>query len=99
MLVCATELRGVITSYSIHYTKLYETPGVTLRHPTKVVQLLLDAGPAVVLADGARLQAQLIVAADGRDSQIRAMAGIGTKGWDYDQHAIVATITPQRHLV
>ena len=79
------------------WERLEKTPGVTLRHPAKVVQLLLDEGPAVLLDDGARLQAQLIVAADGRDSQIRTMAGIGTKGWDYDQHAIVATITPQRH--
>jgi 2-polyprenylphenol 6-hydroxylase len=79
------------------WERLEKTPGVSLRYPAKVVQLLLDEGPSVVLDDGDRLQAKLIVAADGRDSQIRAMAGIGTKGWDYDQHAIVATITPQRH--
>jgi 2-polyprenylphenol 6-hydroxylase len=57
----------------------------------------LHNGPAVHLSDGKRLEAKLIVAADGRDSQLRAMAGIGTRGWDYDQHAIVATITVEQH--
>ncbi len=45
----------------------------------------------------ATLQAQLIVGADGRESLVRKLAAIGTQGWDYDQHAIVATIRPQRH--
>jgi 2-polyprenylphenol 6-hydroxylase len=78
------------------WERLEVLEGVTLRCPSKVERLLLEEGPAVVLADGTRLQARLIVAADGRDSQIRTMAGIGTQGWVYDQHAIVATITPER---
>lgn len=78
------------------WERLEQLEAVILRCPAKVEQLLLDEGPAVVLDDGSRLQAALIVAADGRDSQIRTMAGIGTRGWAYDQHAIVATITPER---
>ncbi|MCU7842569.1 MAG: UbiH/UbiF/VisC/COQ6 family ubiquinone biosynthesis hydroxylase [Candidatus Thiodiazotropha sp. (ex Monitilora ramsayi)] len=70
---------------------------VDLRYPARVSQLLLDGSQGVMLDDGSHLQAELIVAADGRDSQIRSMAGIDTKGWDYDQHAIVATITPEQH--
>ncbi|MCU7809196.1 MAG: UbiH/UbiF/VisC/COQ6 family ubiquinone biosynthesis hydroxylase [Candidatus Thiodiazotropha sp. (ex Semelilucina semeliformis)] len=79
------------------WQRLESLQGVTLRCPARVTQLLLDDKPGVILDDGTHLQARLIVAADGRDSQIREMAGIGTKGWDYDQHAIVATITPQQH--
>ncbi len=79
------------------WEQLEKLPNVTLRHPAGVKELLLNDGPAVRLADGDRLQAKLVVAADGRDSQIRAMAGIGTRGWDYDQHAIVATVTVERH--
>lgn len=78
------------------WERLEHLEGVTLRCPARVERLLPNEGPALLLADGSRLQAQLIVAADGRDSQLRAMAGIGTKGWAYDQHAIVATITPER---
>jgi 2-octaprenylphenol hydroxylase len=79
------------------WERLEQQSNVSLRVPAGVSQLLLEEGPALRLADGELLRAQLIVAADGRDSQLRAMAGIGTKGWDYDQHAIVATISPQRH--
>jgi 2-polyprenylphenol 6-hydroxylase len=78
------------------WERMEHLEGITLRCPAGVDRLLLDEGPALLLTDGSRLQAQLIVAADGRDSQIRSMAGIGTKGWAYDQHAIVATITPER---
>jgi 2-octaprenylphenol hydroxylase len=79
------------------WERLEKLPNVTLRVPAGVSELLLEDEPVLRLGDGELLQAGLIVAADGRDSQIRAMAGIGTKGWDYDQHAIVATISPQQH--
>ncbi len=79
------------------WEKLERLPNVDLRYPVGVKALQLDQAPAVMLSDGTRLQAKLIVAADGRDSRIRAMAGIGTRGWDYDQHAIVATIEVERH--
>lgn len=79
------------------WEQLEGLPNVTLRHPASVSSLQLEGGPALYLADGEQLKASLVVAADGRDSQIRAMAGIDTKGWDYDQHAIVATVSPQQH--
>jgi 2-octaprenylphenol hydroxylase len=79
------------------WERLEQLPNVTLRTDAKIDALLLHEGPALRLSDDRLLTAELIVAADGRDSQIRAMAGIGTRGWDYDQHAIVATVTPQRH--
>ena len=41
--------------------------------------------------------AELIVAADGAQSALRAMAGLGTRGWAYDQHAVVAIVRPARH--
>jgi 2-octaprenylphenol hydroxylase len=43
------------------------------------------------------LAAELVVAADGTQSALRAMAGLGTRGWAYDQHAVVATVRPARH--
>ena len=44
------------------------------------------------LADGANFRANLIVAADGRNSPAREAAGIAMRGWTYDQMAIVATV-------
>lgn len=46
----------------------------------------------LVLADGRILSAPLVVAADGRQSLLRRLAGIGTVSWDYRQSGIVATI-------
>lgn len=79
------------------WERLEQLPNVTLLYPAGVAELLLDQQPGLVLQDGRRLHAKLIVAADGRDSRLRDMASIGTRGWDYDQHAIVATVKPTRH--
>ncbi|MCB1760290.1 MAG: UbiH/UbiF/VisC/COQ6 family ubiquinone biosynthesis hydroxylase [Gammaproteobacteria bacterium] len=46
----------------------------------------------LLLASGRSLRARLIVAAEGVNSPLREMAEIASRGWDYDQHAIVATI-------
>ncbi len=78
------------------WERLESLPNVTLKYPARVAELQLGEQPEVLLESGERLAAGLVVAADGRDSQIRQMAGIGTQGWEYDQHAIVATISPER---
>jgi len=39
-----------------------------------------------------RLQARLVVAADGADSQMRKLCNLGAEEKDYEQHAIVANI-------
>lgn len=46
----------------------------------------------VLLEDGRCLSAPLIVAADGARSIIREQVGFKTREWDYDHHAIVATV-------
>jgi 2-octaprenyl-6-methoxyphenol hydroxylase len=48
------------------------------------------------LSDGARLDAALLVAADGARSRLREAAGIGWVGWAYDQQGIVATLSHER---
>lgn len=54
-------------------------------------------GQSLELDTGARIRAQLIVAADGANSKIRELAGISSSGWSYDQHALVATVRPEQH--
>ena len=51
---------------------------------------------AVELADGRRVHARLLVAADGARSSIRERAGIAVHGWDYGQSAIVTTVGHER---
>jgi 2-octaprenyl-6-methoxyphenol hydroxylase len=58
-----------------------------------------ETGPArvsVSLADGIRIDARLLVAADGVRSRLRDMAGIRTVHWDYGQSGIVCTVAHER---
>ncbi|WP_148864282.1 UbiH/UbiF/VisC/COQ6 family ubiquinone biosynthesis hydroxylase [Marinobacter fonticola] len=53
---------------------------------------------SITLADGRKLDAPLIVAADGPQSRVRQWAGLPTREWDYDQQGIVCTVeTAQSH--
>jgi 2-octaprenyl-6-methoxyphenol hydroxylase len=47
----------------------------------------------VHLADGRRVKARLVIAADGRQSAVRRMAGIGARELGYAHAAIVCTVT------
>lgn len=48
------------------------------------------------LGSGAVLGAELLIAADGRRSRVRDMAGIKTVSWDYGQTGIVVTVAHER---
>lgn len=56
----------------------------------------LPAATRVTLADGASVEATLLVAADGVRSRLRDMAGIKTVSWDYGQSGIVCTVHHER---
>jgi 2-octaprenyl-6-methoxyphenol hydroxylase len=53
-------------------------------------------GTVAVLADGERLRARLIAAADGKDSPLRREAGIRAVEWRYPQTGIVTTVAHAR---
>jgi 2-octaprenylphenol hydroxylase len=58
-----------------------------------------DGRLSISLDDGRELHARLLVGADGARSAVRERAGIETKGWGYDQHALMAIVKTQRpHL-
>ncbi|MCH8538659.1 MAG: FAD-dependent monooxygenase [Alkalimonas sp.] len=66
---------------------------LTLYCPAKVVQLQQDEQQASLLLDnGQQLHSRLVIAADGAHSQLRQMAGIGTRGWRYAQGCLVAHV-------
>ena len=52
----------------------------------------LRSWPVVGLKGGRRIAARLLVGADGANSPVRAFAGIGSRGWDYERHGVVATL-------
>lgn len=52
----------------------------------------------IELADGERLGARLVVAADGANSRLRQWVGLPVREWDYEQQGIVCTVrTAQSH--
>jgi 2-octaprenyl-6-methoxyphenol hydroxylase len=52
-----------------------------------------EHGCTVNLEDGTQLRTPLLVAADGRASRLRDMAGIKVVGWSYPQVGIVTTVS------
>lgn len=73
---CLKECRG-ITRFAPDKIKTYETA---------------DGGVSVTLESGQRLSAPVLIAAEGRGSELRKAAGIGVTSWSYKQSGIVATI-------
>lgn len=72
-------------------------PSVHCITPAKVADMqLTDHGRQVSLEDGRCLAANLVIAADGRESALRKLAGIDVTGWDYDQDGLVATVTTEK---
>jgi 2-octaprenyl-6-methoxyphenol hydroxylase len=55
-----------------------------------------DDGVVVALADGRKLSAPLLIAADGRNSATREAAGIAVARWKYDHQAIVSVLRHER---
>jgi 2-octaprenyl-6-methoxyphenol hydroxylase len=55
-----------------------------------------EHGVIVALEDGRKLQAPLLVAADGRNSVTREAAGIRMARWKYDHQAIVSVLRHER---
>ncbi|MGH8558414.1 MAG: UbiH/UbiF/VisC/COQ6 family ubiquinone biosynthesis hydroxylase [Methylococcales bacterium] len=49
-------------------------------------------GSSVELEDGSQISARLLVAADGGQSRVRQLSGIGVTAWDYRQHALVISV-------
>ena len=55
-----------------------------------------EFGVSATLSDGTRLDAALMVAAEGRNSPTREQAGIAVAKWDYRHRAIITVLTHAR---
>lgn len=76
--------------------KIKQFDNVELICPGDTVSIDYSPGCSLVqLADGRELIGKLLVAADGGMSKVRAAAGIGVHSWDYDQHALVASVVTE----
>ena len=72
-------------------------PSLQLLAPRTLGPVTATASDAVAtLADGTRLHAGLVAAADGKESPLRHAAGIRTIEWQYKQIGIVTTVAHER---
>jgi len=74
---------------------------VQLFCPEDLLSLEQNEDYAKVTLTSCSLQAKLVVGADGAQSKVREMAGIGITGWDYKQSAMlinVETELPQQDI-
>ena len=69
------------------------SPDVQLFCPSSVTALEQNTDSALLTLDsGEQLRSKLVIAADGGNSQLRQLAGIGTNGWQYRQACLVALV-------
>lgn len=69
-----------------------EECGAPVRRGMALSALTLRRDVAIAcFANGETLRARLVVGADGRDSAVRRLVGIGARRWDYGQKALVFT--------
>lgn len=71
--------------------------GVQLHSPARLQACEQhDAGVRLQLDDGSRIDARLAIAADGADSSLRRLAGVGVEAHDYAQRGVVCFIACER---
>ncbi|HEY0505995.1 MAG TPA: FAD-dependent oxidoreductase [Lysobacter sp.] len=91
---------GWIVEHALLVDRLWSAlpaAGVQLHCPDSVVGLEQDDdGASVQLDSGRTLRARLVVAADGAESKLRALAGIETSRRDYAQRGLVAFVESER---
>ncbi len=73
--------------------KLQEFANVDLICPSDIKKInYLSGKPQIELDGGSNLTCKLLVAADGGQSRVRQVVGLGVTSWDYQQHALVIYI-------
>jgi 2-octaprenyl-6-methoxyphenol hydroxylase len=79
------------------YAAVARATNLELISPATVRDVAVDGGSATVtLQDGSQIAAALVIAADGRESRLRAQMGINVVGWSYPQTGIVATVEHEK---
>lgn len=86
------EARSLRVAVNAH---MHRAPGLLVFAPAAAAVERRAAGATVAIRGGPALQARLVVAAEGRDSPLRAQAGIPVTRLPYGQRGIVCAIAHQ----
>ncbi len=77
--------------------KVKQTPSIKVLYDAKAVQLETNSAKAFVeFANGEKINAALVIAADGRKSHLRSLAGIKITSWPHNQIGIVTQVKHAR---
>jgi 2-octaprenyl-3-methyl-6-methoxy-1,4-benzoquinol hydroxylase len=74
------------------FEQLSAHQNITLFCPDFCQDFQQDNEQVIVSLTQQKLKTKLLIAADGPNSQIRKLAGIGTTGWDYPQSAMLINV-------
>ena len=93
---------GHIVENSVTIASLYEQlladDNVALLTGERIRQVNLNGEcPELILENDVHIRASLRVAADGANSLIRKLSGLPTREWDYQHHAIVASVKTEKN--
>lgn len=95
------ELGHIVENHLIQQAAWNALDTVSVYCPARLSALEAHAdGYQLKLQDQDPIEARLVVGADGADSRVRELAGIGTRGWAYEQRGIVCNVStekPHRH--
>ncbi|MEX0645862.1 MAG: UbiH/UbiF/VisC/COQ6 family ubiquinone biosynthesis hydroxylase [Parvularculaceae bacterium] len=79
------------------FDKIAETSSITLLAPARVERVFFEAAQVEARLQGCEtVEAPIVLAADGKNSALRAQAGIKVNQWSYKQTGIVATVAHER---
>lgn len=91
-----SHLGHIVENAVIHYAlwnKAQQSSDITLFAPAELQQVAWGENETfLTLKDGSMLTARLVIGADGANSWLRNKADISLTFWDYQHHALVATI-------
>ncbi|EFB2835873.1 FAD-dependent 2-octaprenylphenol hydroxylase [Escherichia coli] len=91
-----SHLGHIVENAVIHYAlwnKAQQSSYITLFAPAELQQVAWGENETfLTLKDGSMLTARLVIGADGANSWLRNKADIPLTFWDYQHHALVATI-------
>ncbi len=75
----------------------HAVPTLHFLAPARLVGMRPEThGVTATLDDGRTIAARLVIGADGKQSEVRRLAGIETHGWAYEQSALICTIGHER---
>jgi 2-octaprenyl-3-methyl-6-methoxy-1,4-benzoquinol hydroxylase len=77
------------------WQKMIEQKNIVLFCPEQLESLSQTSEKVTLVLSNETIQAKLVIAADGANSQVRSMVNIGLTGWDYGQSAMLINVKTQ----